>query len=247
MLTRENVFYLQKRRTFIEYLFKAVFTQPMKQQIDQMSRYIRPGTCVIDIGANAGFFARCFSRHVGDGVVLAFEPQSVPRSIMTVASFFKRNRNIILFPMALGRATGLLELKIPIKSKHKVGISLAHTGDSDDLHERFDVRCELVPCWRLDDILSKAEFGPVSMIKIDVEGGEMDVLLGARAVIEQHRPVVICEIDGRENRFGTTREGLLEYFRTLDYVACSLETGKVLPDGTTERNTVFRPAAGSKK
>ena len=112
------------------------------------------------------------------GLVLAFEPQSVPRSVSTVASFFRRQRNIVQFPFALGHEPGLLDLKIPIKRKGDIGISLAHVGAADDLAERFDVRREIVPCDTLDNVLSRISIKALSMIKIDVEGGEHNVLRG---------------------------------------------------------------------
>ena len=144
-----------------------------------MSRYIKPGSCVLDIGANVGFFTRGFARAAGDnGVVLSFEPQTVPRSILTVASFFKRNQNIQILPFALGDTSGMLTLNIPFKAKGNVGINLAHGGDPEEMAERFTLKTETVPLARLDDVLTRYDFGPISMIKIDVEGAELNVLRG---------------------------------------------------------------------
>jgi len=108
VISTSNAFFLQRKRTFNEYLWKAILSSHQKAQIARMSAYIRPGTTVIDVGANVGFFARDFARKVG--VVLAFEPQSVPRSILTVASFFKRNQNLAILPFALGETSGAIPL-----------------------------------------------------------------------------------------------------------------------------------------
>jgi len=209
MITREDAFFLQRKRTFWEYLWKAIFSRHQKTQIAQMSQHITPGSCVIDVGANVGFFTRGFARATGkEGVVLAFEPQTVPRSILTTASFFKRNQNIQILPFALGETAGMLTLSIPLA--------------------------------RLDDVLERYDFGPVSMIKIDVEGAELNVLKGAEATLRKYTPVVICEIDGREHRFGSTGGELVTYLENLGYAPFSLETGVQLDPSSPDRNTVFR-------
>jgi len=241
MITREDAFFLQRKRTFWEYLWKAIFSRHQKTQIAQMSQHITPGSCVIDVGANVGFFTRGFARATGkEGVVLAFEPQTVPRSILTTASFFKRNQNIQILPFALGETAGMLTLSIPFKAKGNVGINLAHGGDPTEMAERFTLKSETVPLARLDDVLERYDFGPVSMIKIDVEGAELNVLKGAEATLRKYTPVVICEIDGREHRFGSTGGELVTYLENLGYAPFSLETGVQLDPSSPDRNTVFR-------
>ena len=243
MITRQSAFFLQRKRTFWEYLWKSIFTQHQKAQINQMSRYIEPGSCVIDIGANVGFFTRGFARAAGkDGVILAFEPQTVPRSILTVASFFKRNQNIQILPFALGETSGMLTLNIPFKAKGSVGINLAHGGDPEEMAERFTLKSETVPLARLDDVLTRYDLGPISMIKIDVEGAELNVLRGAAQTLRTHKPVIICEIDGREHRFGGSSEALVSFLAELGYLPFSLESGDQLPLDAPERNTVFKIA-----
>ncbi|MEQ1783131.1 MAG: FkbM family methyltransferase [Hyphomonadaceae bacterium] len=145
-------------------------------------------------------------------------------------------RNIVQFPFALGRAPGLLELKIPIKRKGDIGIGLAHVGGADDLHERFDVRREIVPCDTLDNVLSRIKINALSMIKIDVEGGEHDVLRGGVETLKRYRPTVICETTIQSmKRFGDTVDGLRAFMSELGYTAKDLLTGKVL--GPTEQAT----------
>lgn len=243
MITRANAFFLQRRRTFTEYLWKAVVSRHQARQIAFMSGYIKPGSLVLDIGANAGFFARGFARAAGpDGVVIAFEPQSVPRSILTVASFFKPNRNIIILPFALGETAGTARLTIPFKSGGNVGINLAHGGDPSDLAARFETRSELVAAARLDDVMAAFDFGPVSLIKVDVEGAELSVLKGGEALIRRDRPVIICEVDRHGARFGATPEDLAAWLAALGYRPHALETGELIESSPLATNTVFKPA-----
>lgn len=227
-----------------EYLFKAAFTHDKTEVSDRMARYITPGTAVIDVGAHVGYFSRRFADHNPTGLVLAFEPQSVPRSIATVASFFRRQRNIVQFPMALGSAPGLVELKIPIKSKGKIGIGLAHVGHADDLGDRFRIKREVVPRDTLDNVLARVAPGPVSMVKIDVEGGELDVLRGAVDLLARDRPVVVCETGALLGRFGDSLEDLWSFTSERGYDALDLISEKPVGPGDRSIDTVFRPRKG---
>ena len=213
-----------------------------KVELGALQRYIPEGSTTIDVGSNVGDFSRRLSDLSQGGMVLAFEPQSMPRSVMTVANFFKGKKRIMVFPMALGDEEGMVTLKIPIKKKKNVGVGLAHIGSEEDFKARFDVKKELVQVTRLDTVLERIEAGPISFIKIDVEGCELKVLRGAVKTIETHRPVVLCEIDhDREDRFGTTTSELLEFFQSRDYCVRSIATHEILPRDALERNVVFTP------
>lgn len=242
MIDRTTAFFLQRRRTFVEYLWKAVFSRHQARQIAQMAAFVSPGDVVIDVGANVGFFARGFARAVGEeGAVLAFEPQTVPRSILAAASFFKRNQNIVLLPFALGEARGHQTLAIPFKPKGNVGINLAHTGDTSDFEGRYRTKLELVPAARLDEVMTHFDFGRVSLIKIDVEGAELSVLKGAEGLIRRDRPIIICEIDQHGARFGAEPTDLASFLEQLGYRPYGLESQVLLEAGQFERNTVFKP------
>ena len=142
-------------------------------------------------------------------------------------------------PFALGVDTGLIELSIPIKRRGGVGIGLAHVGDDTDLKERFEVKKELVSIVRLDDVLARMDLGQVSLMKIDVEGGELNVLKGAMELLTSQKPAVLCEIDGREHRFGSSSTELSKFMTGLGYVPLSLETGALLEVDALEKNTLF--------
>lgn len=235
-----DMHFLHRRKTAWEYLAKATLTGGPKRKIDPILPYIEPGSTVIDIGASMGFFSRRFAKKAG--LVISFEPQGMPRAIMTVASFFRQNRNILLMPFALGAEESLLSLSIPIKSGKKVGTSLAHIGNAGDFENRFSIEKELVACTTLDKALSRIETGRISLIKIDVEGGELNVLKGAERTLETHRPAIVCEIDyGRESRFGASAEDLYDWITAKRYKAVGLESGVPVRRENLEKNTVFVP------
>lgn len=227
-----------------EYLAKAIFTNDKAKDADMMVQYIVPGTCVIDVGSHVGYFSRRFADRNPGGLVLAFEPQSVPRSIATVASFFRRQRNIVQFAMALGATPGIAELKIPIKAKGQIGIGLAHIGANDDLKARFAVKREIVSRQTLDNVVALSPVKRVSLIKIDVEGGELDVLRGAAATLEQFRPVVVCETGSSMGRFGDSVAALRSFMAERRYDAFDLRSNKALQNTDSAIDTAFRPRMG---
>lgn len=241
MPSPDDLFRPGPNRTAKEYLFKAIFTNDKAADADMMCKYIVPGTCVIDVGSHVGYFSRRFADKNPGGMVLAFEPQSVPRSIATVASFFRKQRNIVQFPFALSKAAGLLELKIPIKSKGQIGIGLAHVGSADDLGQRFDVKREIVACEMLDNVMARVGVEKLSMIKIDVEGGEQDVLRGAEETLKRYRPVVVCETGDSMGRFGDSVAGLRAYMAERNYRALDIRTGKEVSGNDTANDTAFLP------
>lgn len=247
MITRQNAFVLSRRKTALEKLFKATFIRSKAEMNDgqaelgMLQSLISNGSTTVDVGANVGDFARRLSELSGGGLVIAIEPQSMPRSIMTMAGFFKKPSGILVVPVALGDRQGLIELTVPIKSKGNVGIGLAHIGDDRDLAARFEIKKELVALTTLDSVIAEIDVGHLSFIKIDVEGGELAVLRGAVKTIDRHRPSILCEIDAREGRFNATQDQLIEFFRERRYTPRRVTDLKPLDYSTLEKNTVFTP------
>ena len=79
------------------------------------------------------------------------------------------------------------------------------------------------------ETLDSYNFQEVDIIKIDVEGFEYDVMLGAKNTIDRCRPVVQVEmVYGQPHRFGYTVHDILKYFEDRDYVM-TLADGTILP------------------
>jgi hypothetical protein len=82
-----------------------------------------------------------------------------------------------------------------------------------------------VPIRRLDSY----DIRNVGFIKIDVEGHEEDVLIGANVTIKRERPVLLIEIEERHNPQGLTR--IVDGLKRLDYDAYFFENKKLKPIG----------------
>nr|WP_321441788.1 FkbM family methyltransferase [uncultured Hyphomonas sp.] len=138
-------------------------------------------------------------------------------------------------PFELGEQTGLVNISIQIKKKGGVGIGWAYIGDDADLRDRFEVKKALLSIVRLDDVMARMDFGPVSLIKVDVEGGELNALKGALGLITSQKPAILCEIDGGEHRFGSCSQELSDFLSKLGYVPHGLETSEVLKASELEK------------
>lgn len=142
-------------------------------------RYAKPGTAAIDVGANLGFLSLAMADRVGGaGRVYAIEPNPALHDYFTRLLHLNAIDNVELARCACSQTAGTVRFA---------------TDRADHTQSRIaeDGGCE-VETRPLDAILA-ANSLPVSLLKIDVEGHEPDVLAGARATLLRHRPTVVFE------------------------------------------------------
>ena len=139
--------------------------------------YCKDLRTAIDVGAHIGiwttFLANKFKR------VDAFEP--VPENMHCLETNTKELNNVVLWPVALGFASGVVSM-----DKHGENSGCWRVRGGTD-----------VQMSRLDDF----NFSGVDLLKIDAEGYEGYVLLGAEKTLDESRPVVVFEENGLGKKF----------------------------------------------
>jgi FkbM family methyltransferase len=134
------------------------------------------GDVVFDVGANVGVYTLAFSRRTGPtGHVVAFEP--LPRNLAFLRRHLQMNAltNVRVMPVAVSDRSGSALFREA--SHHAMG-ALDASG------------ALTVPTVVLDALVAQGELPSPSLIKIDVEGAEVDVLRGARGILQEARPIV---------------------------------------------------------
>jgi FkbM family methyltransferase len=174
------------------------------------SRLVRPGDQCIDVGANVGVHTVRLAKLAGlGGSVIGIEPEP------SVAD--RARRNIELNGLANAR---VVNAAAGDKSGHTV---LYRPGAFDTNRARASLLCHpyltgaavTVPLVTVDEVSD----GPITLIKIDVEGHEAAVVRGAAKIIERDEPAVLFEYapqlldDASKTPFGWLKEGGYEMFR----------------------------------
>lgn len=178
--------------TYLAHLFKAVFKQHHKPLIPLFQRIIPEDGVVLDVGAHAGQYAKIFSRLASRGQVYAFEPGSYARSILRVALYLNRCRNVAILPLGLGAREGTEVLTLPVKRPGSYGFGLAHFGAETRWQT---VEREAVAITTLDRVVELLELPRLDFIKADIEGWELQLVRGGLRAIRRFRPVMLLELN----------------------------------------------------
>jgi FkbM family methyltransferase len=155
---------------------------------------IRPGMTVFDIGAHIGLFALGAARRVGhQGRVVAFEPAPETVSVLERHVAFNGFRDIVeVLPMVVSDSSEPVSFFVYHQS---MAASMSRHNVEDLNPEQRDTPAQEVhvPALTLDTFCRERGMVP-DVLKIDVEGAEYRVLLGARELLAKHDVTVLCEI-----------------------------------------------------
>ncbi|HXP76655.1 MAG TPA: FkbM family methyltransferase [Stellaceae bacterium] len=180
--------------TYLAHLFKAVFKQHHKPLIPLFRRIIPEDGVVLDVGAHAGQYTKIFSRLASRGQVYAFEPGSYARSILRVALYLNRRRNVAILPLGLGAREGTEILTLPVKRPGSYGFGLAHFGPNTRWQS---VEREAVAITTIDRIVELLELPRLDFIKADIEGWELQLVRGGSRAIRRFRPILLLELNAQ--------------------------------------------------
>ncbi len=186
---------------------------------------LEPDSVCLDIGANMGLFTLSLASLVPDGKVYAFEAS--PKLNVALRKTIKVSgaTNIELCPWIVGKE-GLYGEFI----EDNEWLSSSHFIPSDDAELR---------CRSIDSL----ELPKVDLIKIDVEGAELDVIEGALRTIERCNPLVIMEFNSFafiHYRELVPRRVLNEIFKHFANVAFYRDSGSLNPVLMTDREAFLK-------
>lgn len=156
-------------------------------EIELLNQFIKPDDVVIEIGANIGTHTLPFAKAVGkNGLVIAFEAQRLNFQILCSNVILNDHLNVNCFHLAIGKQSQ----NIPVPQ-----FDPRHAHNFGSISVAAHQQGEVIRMVSLDDLrLEKC-----NLIKLDVEGIEADVLIGARDTIERLRPFIFLENNKADN------------------------------------------------
>jgi FkbM family methyltransferase len=176
-----------------------------------LAKYLKPGDIFYDIGANIGFFSVIAAKLVTScGHVYAFEP--VRENAACIRRNIKLNNfsQISVLEKAVSNSVGEGEMLLTL---HPGGHALSTVCTPPDLKSSFTV--ELVS---IDDLLAQKKLLPPNLVKIDVEGAELNVLKGMKQTIQQFKPIIIYEVDdGNEKSLKQKSQEIETFISSFGY------------------------------
>lgn len=153
-------------------------------ELEKIKDYIVPGMVVVDVGANIGNHTVYFGSILQASRVYSFEPQPIPAEICKKNIMLNDLENIVkLYDFGLGSDSTQADIIYDGSGVHNLGGTMLKESE----HGNIIIK-------KLDDISipEKTDF-----VKIDVEGMEAEVLLGAKNTLVKDTPIIWIEIMDR--------------------------------------------------
>lgn len=161
---------------------------------------------IVDVGANFGIYALRASKMVGEnGQVIAIEPEPLNFKILKQHVRINKIRNMLLVNLAMGDKVGTVKLFL-------------NGNGFNSIKQQNSGKYVKVPLTTLDHTLDALKIKHIDLLKIDVEGAELDVLKGLRK-LPKH---IVIEYHGAENA------------KKVSNMLKSLKYTVIIPTGQTE-------------
>lgn len=189
---------------------------PEPEVVHLMSRVVQTGDFVVDAGANVGFFSLLLSQYVGEsGNVLAFEPG--------LNNLTKLARNI-----EHNKATNIKVCEQPLAAGEKP--VTFHLSRDSGINACWPNGTVMASMDLLATTLSNACEATPKLIKMDIEGSELEALKGAEALLARRPLYIVMEFnESALAAMGASPEDIRKFMRDRGYDLFVLSEHGLLP------------------
>lgn len=189
------------------------------------------GATFVDVGAHNGLMS-IYAAHVGAAKVYSFEPNPSMFEMLNENIKLSSHDNIKSVALALGNEQGTVSIETNDQNSGAAHIS---ESESASVHD--------IPVDTLDHVAQTEDIDRINLMLMDVEGYEHNVLTGAQATIDQHKPDLIIEYDPSDPDTQVT-----DFLKQRGYLLYTLENSRHLPgrllpfqgaQGSTQKDNYF--------
>ena len=204
---------------YFYFLLKVKKLNSNEYEFKILHNFIKKKDVVLDIGSNIGRYTFKLSSLVGEkGIVYSFEP--MPKSFLILSSllYLSEKKNVIPINLAISNKTKKI---IMDQKSSKSKNFLFDTNTESKIINKFTKKSLFRYSFRIDDMNIKEK---VSFLKIDCEGHELEILMGASNLIKKNKPIILVENNSK---------ALFVFLKKLNYQP---KKSKI-----TSRNVIFVP------
>jgi len=203
-----------------DHIESQIFWQGVQEgdrgEVNLLKSILEPEQVFFDVGANIGVFTLIAARRVKDGRVHAFEPSEFHLKKLHRNVKVNGFQNVVINPVGLSNSAAQRKLYFP-----KLKESMTNTGQSSFYVSEDEIKeyvVENVTAVRLDDYVEDNSLERLDVIKVDVEGAEMEVLEGGLTALSKFRPGVMMEVSKSNLACaGKDLREIVDFWDTLDY------------------------------
>ena len=210
-----------------------VYFRAHPKVINKLFQLCKPRNVIIDVGCNIGYVLMNMAKIAGpEGKVFGFEPS--PETFAKLQRNLEINHfnNITVTHAALGNVPGKA-VSYPVRDSN-LGMNKIRLVSNEDLPD-------VVPVFTLDSFCEAEKLTRVDVIKIDVEGYELNVLKGSLTTLRKFRPYLFIEISCQNLSYqNSSPEKLLELLRAEGYIIQRAIDGRIImPSHVLEKDCHF--------
>jgi len=142
----------------------------------------------IDLGSNIGYYAVIESNMIGkSGKIFAIEPSPINFPILKLNLENQKKNNFLTYNIAIGDKNEEMEFIISSKSNwSKIRMNNEKINPEDKIIK--------IPVKTLDSFVKENNITKIDLLRMDVEGFEYNIILGANNVLEKYKPKIFVEI-----------------------------------------------------
>lgn len=175
---------------------------------------VKSSKVFFDIGANIGYYSLITAKANPELKIFSFEPSNGPFYFLKKNIELNKLSNIKAFKYAVGAENCDITFYEDINPKYKYQkYHVSGTGNTANTWNNDSINKYSIDCIKIDSFILNEKIDTVDLMKIDTEGTEDKVLLGAMESIIKFKPIIICEV--LPNKI---EDNIFKIIKSIDYL-----------------------------